>query len=195
MRQRGNRLAVGQGEVGRRLAQQHGDSVFELRTLPDQVNQVSLGAFELRTGLGHGIRAGDTGAVLVFVHSQRALISRHGGFQQALLLIDHPQLQVVLHQLRLLAQADRRKVGETRFGTGLVGIQGFAQLAPQVDLPAHAQLRVVGVANAAAVIGQAGTGAAGALRRTVLAGAQVQAGEQRRTAAAHQRLGLAVLGF
>ncbi|MNM96834.1 hypothetical protein D3C81_1093250 [compost metagenome] len=154
-----------------------------------------MGSLELSAGLGHCVGTGDACAVLVLGHAQRPFIRRDGGFQQALLLIDNAQLQVILHQLRLLAEADRGEVGEARLSTGLVSVHGLAQLAPQVDFPAHPKLRVVSVANTAAVVGKAGARTACALGRAVLAGGQVQAWEQRRTAAAHQRLGLAVLGF
>ncbi|MNH14988.1 hypothetical protein D3C79_745930 [compost metagenome] len=148
-------LAVGQGELGRGLAQQHGDSVFQLRALPHQVDQVGLGAFQLGLRLGYRVLARDAGTVLVLGHLQRTLIGLDGGLEQALLLVEHPQLQVVLHQLRLQAQADRRHVGKAGLGAGLVGGQAVTQLAPQVGLPAHPQLGAVGVADAATVIAQA----------------------------------------
>ncbi|MNP08417.1 hypothetical protein D3C76_1004850 [compost metagenome] len=148
-------FAVGQGKIGRCLAQQHGDGVFQLGALPDQVDQVGLGAFQLGLRLGYRVLARDAGTVLVLGHFQRTLIGLDGGLEQALLLVEHPQLQVVLHQLRLQAQADRRHVGKAGLGAGLVGGQAVTQLAPQVGLPAHPQLGAIGVADAAAVVAQA----------------------------------------
>ncbi|MCY1427505.1 hypothetical protein D9M71_433540 [compost metagenome] len=145
--------------------------------------------------LGYRILARHPGAVLVLGHGQRALIGRDRGFEQAFLLVHHPQLQVVLHQFRSQAQANRRHVGQACLGTGLIGGQAVTQLAPQVGLPADPKAGAVSVADAAAGVTQARAGTAGALAGAVLASAQVDAGEQRTTGAAHQRLGLTVLGF
>ncbi len=43
----GCRLLTGQVEVGRHFTDQHRNGVFQLRTLPDQVDQTRLGALEL----------------------------------------------------------------------------------------------------------------------------------------------------
>ncbi|VVO45231.1 hypothetical protein PS720_06467 [Pseudomonas fluorescens] len=150
LRQRRDVFAHRQVEVGRRLADQHGNRVFQLGTLPDQVDQAGLGGLQLGLRLGHRLLAGHTGAVLVFGHLQGALVGLQGGLQQTCLFIHDAQLQVALHQFRLLAQAHCRQVCRAGFGAGLVGFQATAQLAPDVRLPAHAQLRVEGVTDAAA---------------------------------------------
>ncbi|MNN56345.1 hypothetical protein D3C81_1712670 [compost metagenome] len=131
--------------------------------LPDQVDHVRLGALELRLRLGHRVLAGNPGAVLVFGHFQRTLICLDGGFQQAFLLVDHAQLQIVLHQLRLLAEAHGRQVGETGLGVGGVGFQTATQFTPDIRFPTHTCLGGVGVTDTAGRTGQARTTAAGAL--------------------------------
>ncbi|MNJ55157.1 hypothetical protein D3C77_506310 [compost metagenome] len=156
-------MAVDQGEVSRRLAEQYGDGIFQLGPLPNQINQVGLGAFQLGLRLSHRILAGYPGAVLVLGHGQRTLVGRNCGFKQALLLVHHPQLQIILHQFRLQAQANRRHVGQARLSTGLIGCQTIAQFAPQVSFPADAEGGAVGVTDTAAVVTQAGAGTAGAL--------------------------------
>ena len=152
-----------QTELGGRQTDEYGNGVFELGTLPDQIDHVCLGTLELRLRLSHRVLAGNPGAVLVLGHFQRTLIGLDGRFQQTFLLIDHAQLQVVLHQFRLLAQAHRRQIGKTGLGVGGVGFQATAQFAPDIRFPTHARLGGVGVANAAGRTGQAGIAAAGAL--------------------------------
>jgi len=145
--------------------------------------------------LGHGFLAGDAGAVLVFGHLQGALVGVQRGLQQPGLLIHDAQLQVALHQLRLLAQAHRGQVRRAGFGAGLFGFQAPAQLAPDIGFPAHAQLRVEGVADAAAGTAEAGVAAAGALAGAGFPDAQVHRRVKRPTGTAHQRLGLAEARF
>ena len=134
---------------------QHGNGVFKLRPLPDQIDQISLGTFQLRLRLRYRVTPGNARAVLVLSHLQRTLIRRNRGFEQTLLLINDPQLQIVLHQLRLLAQTHRRQIGEARLGTGLIGLKPAAQLAPDIGFPTDAQLRVVGIADTAGGTAQA----------------------------------------
>ncbi len=145
--------------------------------------------------LSHRILAGHPGAILVFGHLQRTLIVLQGGLQQTFLLIDHPQLQVVLHQFRLLAQAHGSQVGETGLGTGFIGFQGAPQFAPDVGFPTDPCLSAVGVADTAGRAAQARTAAAGALAGAVLADGQVHRGKERPPGTARQCLGLTVLGF
>ena len=178
-----------------RLPGEHRDRVFKLRPLPDQVDQAGLGVAQLGLRLGHRILAGNPRPVLVFAHFQRALIGLDRGFEQALLLIDNPQLQVVLHQFRLLAQTHGRKIGQAGFGARLVGFQATTQFAPHIGLPTDPDLGIQGVANAAAGAGQAGVGTAGTLAGAGLAHAQVGAGQERSARTAHQSLGLTELGF
>ncbi|MNF85843.1 hypothetical protein D3C84_682540 [compost metagenome] len=195
MRQLRNVLALRQAELRRRQADQHGNGVLELRALPDQVDHVRFGALELGLGLGHGVLARYAGAVLVLGHLQGALISLDRVLEQALLAIDHAQLQVILHQLRLLAQAHGRQIGKACLSIRGVGFQATAQLAPHIRFPTDARLGRIRVANTAGGTAQAGVAAAGALARTVLADVQVDRREKRPACAAHQGLGLTVLGF
>ncbi|MNL16012.1 hypothetical protein D3C87_1370330 [compost metagenome] len=184
-----------QAELRRRQADQHGNGVFELGALPDQVDHVRFGTLELRLRLGHRVLAGHTGTVLVFGHFQGTSIRLDRRLQQPLLLVDHPQLQVVLHQFRLLAQAHRRQIGKTGLGIRGVGFKTPAQFAPDVRFPTDSGLSRVGVTNTAGRTGQAGTAAACALAGAVFAQGQVHRGEKRAPGTAHQRLGLTVLGF
>jgi hypothetical protein len=57
-----------------------------------------LGGFQLGLRLSHRVFTRDPMVVLILGHGQRTLIGLDRGFQQTFLLVDHPQLQVVLHQ-------------------------------------------------------------------------------------------------
>jgi len=108
-----------------------------------------------------------------------------GGVQVALLVGD-AQLQVVLCQRGLDAQAGGGEIVGARLGPGLAGLELAPHAAPQVGLPARGQAQRVAVAGAHA----AGVGA-GALG----AGVQADRGEQPGAVGVGQRLGLAVRGL
>ncbi len=190
-----------QVELRRRQADQHGDGVLQLGTLVLQVDGLGLGAFQLGAGLGHVGPGDDAGAVFVLGHLQRTLVGRHRVVEQADLFVHHPQLQVVLRQLRLLAEAHRGEVGGAGMQARLVGLQLPAQLAPEVDLPTDTEAGRVTVADrtgttAAAhsgAVGQAHGAVAAALAAAGLAHVAGDRREERRPRAAHQRLGLAEL--
>ncbi|VTQ37451.1 Uncharacterised protein [Pseudomonas aeruginosa] len=156
--------------------------------------------FSWGAGLGHVGPGDDAGAVFVLGHLQRTLVGRHRVVEQADLFVHHPQLQVVLRQLRLLAEAHRGEVGGAGMQARLVGLQLPAQLAPEVDLPADTEVgRVAGAdrARAAAAHRRASRQQHGAVAAALAAaGLAHVAGdrrEERRPRAAHQRLGLAEL--
>ncbi|MNY02913.1 hypothetical protein D3C86_1355040 [compost metagenome] len=163
LRQLRNVLAFRQAEFCRRQADQHGNGVLELGALPDQVDHIGFGAFELCLGLGHRVLARYACAVLVLGHLQRTLISLDRVLEQAFLAIDHAQLQVILHQLRLLTQAHRGQIGKACLSIRGVGFEATAQLAPHIRFPTDARLGRVRVANTAGRTAQAGAAAAGAL--------------------------------
>ncbi|MCY1401635.1 hypothetical protein D9M71_167580 [compost metagenome] len=192
---------LGKAELRRGHADQHGDGVLQLCTLVLEVDRLGFGALELGGGLGHVGAGDDAGLVLVLGQLQRPLITGDGRFQQALLGIQHAQLQVVLRQLRLQAEARGGEVGGAGLHVRGVGFQLAAQLAPQVDFPVHAQARVITLGHATAAgagdrgaIGQAHGAVATALSRAGLAGIGGHRGEERGAGTTGERLGLAVLG-
>ncbi|MNO94533.1 hypothetical protein D3C76_861530 [compost metagenome] len=188
-----------QAELRRRLADQHGDGVFELGALVLQVDGLRLGALQLGARLGHVGLGDDAGVVLVLGEFQCALVGLHGIVEQALLLVDHPQLQIGLRQLRLQAELRGGEVGGAGVHAGGVGFQLAAQLAPQVELPAHADVRVIAGGNSPAAaaghgrtIRQAHGTAAAALPGAGLAGADTDVREERRPRALGQRARLPI---
>ena len=79
--QRWQLLAYGNAQLARRHADQYGNRMLQLRTLPFQVDGLSLSAFQLGQRLADiGFRH-DAGVVLVFREFQRAFIGRHSGIE------------------------------------------------------------------------------------------------------------------
>ncbi len=101
---------------GRRLPGQQGDRVFQLRTQHAIVQRLRLGASELGLGLNH-VRPGDhADGILVLRQLQRFLIGSYGVVEQVLLLVEHPQLQIVLRHGGLGAEPGHLQVGGAGLG-------------------------------------------------------------------------------
>ncbi|CUJ61219.1 Uncharacterised protein [Achromobacter sp. 2789STDY5608633] len=180
----------------RRLAHQHRDGMLVLAALPIQVDRLGPRALDLGAGHGDVGLADDAHAVAVLRQLQRFLVGGHGRVQQALLLIEHAQLQIGLHQRGLRAQAGRRQVGQAGRRAGLGGLDIAAHAAPHVQLPTDAarQRILVGHVAAARRRGRR-TAAAAAAARAGQAGARAHGGEEPGARAAHQAQRLAVIGL
>ena len=123
--------------------------MVELRALHAHVDQLRLGAFQLRGRLCHVGFRDDAGIVLIGHERERALVARDGCLEQALLRVGDAQLEIILGERGLHGQAQRGEIGGASLDVGLARFHGAADLAPDVDFPARAQAR-------AELIGRAG---------------------------------------
>ncbi len=167
--------------------------MLQLSALPLQVDGLGLGTLELGGGLAHVGFRHDAGAVLVLGQAQRARIGGDRGIEQARLLVEHPQLQVVLHQFALQAQARGGEICGTGLELGTTGLQATAQLAPDIQFPRRAEAQVIALADARCA--GAAVRPRGALPRTRDPGATGQCRVEAGPGAAHQRARLAVLSL
>ncbi len=173
------------GQVRWRDADQHGDGVLGRRPLLVHIRQARLSADQLGLGLQDVALGGDADLVLVLSDLQRLGVGFDRGLEQPLVGVGQTQLDIVGRQLALGRQP---RIGQVRFRClrGAFGaFHGAADLAPQVDLPAASQRRLIAVG---------GLRRAGAMRahgRT----RQIQAREQGGAILGHQGAGLAVGGL
>src|SRR5690606_40872353 len=116
--------------------------MLQLGTLILQIDGLGLCASELSRGLADIGTGHDSGAVLVLADAQRTLVGLYRGLQQTLFGIKHTQLQVVLDQLRLQAEAYRRQIGSAGLHGRAAGLQPTAQPPPKVQLPAGCEIQV-----------------------------------------------------
>ncbi|MCU0868202.1 MAG: hypothetical protein MUF30_01165, partial [Burkholderiales bacterium] len=130
-------------EACRGFAQQQRDAVLQLRALHRQVDRLRARRVALRARLHHVGPGDDAGGIAVLDQLQVARPAVGRRVEQPSLLVGHAQQHVVLRELGLGGQLDRREV---RTRGGLVGATGLdlpPHPPPQVRLPRHVGLRVV----------------------------------------------------
>ena len=123
------------GEIGRGLADQHGDRVLQLRPGHRGLERLGPRRVELRFGLDDVAAGGHADGVLVARELQRALVARDAVLQQANLRILHAQQEVILCELRLQRQPCRRQLVGRGFGCGRARFDGASDAAPEIELP------------------------------------------------------------
>ncbi len=166
-----------------------------LAALPVQVDGLRARAFQLRARHRHVGLAGHADLIAVLRELQGFFIGGHGGVEQALLLVQHAQLQIGLHQRCLRAQPGRAQVGQAGGGAGFRGLDAAAHAAPDVQLPADAAGQRILVGYVAA--GTGGRTALPAVAATAHARARAHGRIKARARAAHQakRLPVVCLGL
>ena len=119
--------------VGRALADQHGDGVLGLRPLQADIRSLREGVVQLRLGLGHVGQRRRAAVEEVGDQGERLLVVLHGSIEQFDLGVVGPQVEVVFRQLRPERQLDRGQVGGACLAVGSGGRDLVAYAAPQVD--------------------------------------------------------------
>ena len=76
--------------------------MFITGALPVQINALRLSIAQLRKRLTDISTGNHSSSITVLCGAQRAFIGANSGVIQTLLLINHAQLQIVLHQFSLL---------------------------------------------------------------------------------------------
>jgi hypothetical protein len=118
--------------------------VLELRALDAHVDGLGLGGLELGLRLHHVGLGRHPAREPVLGQAEELLEGGDGLVEQLLLSVQGAQLEVVLGQLRLEAQARRLQVSRARLGGGPVRLHPAADPSPDVQFPREieAQLEV-----------------------------------------------------
>ncbi len=188
---RHHRFPVGhrrQREVAGSLADQHGNRMLQLGTLPLQANSGSLAIRQLGLRLQHVGFGGNAGGVTVLRDLQSPRITLIGAFEQGLLYVCLAQGQVVDCEFALGRQPGCSKVSRTGLGTRRGTVNRPAQPAPDIGLPAAAYAQLVVVADPAS----GGTGAAATAAGTRGPAIERHGREQRSTLLTHHCPGLGI---
>ena len=109
--------------------------MLELSALDAHVDRLGLGGLELRLGLHDVGLGGDSIREPILRQAEKLLEVGDRLVQQLLLGVEGAQLEVVLGQLRLEAQARRFHVTRARLGAGPVRLHRAADSSPDVQLP------------------------------------------------------------
>jgi hypothetical protein len=121
--------------------------VFELRALRLEVDGLRLCGLELAFGQRHVGAQHGAGGVLVLREFERLGVGRGGAGVQVALQVDDADLQVVLRERGLDAQARAREVVGAGLRWRIAGLDRAAHGAPDVGLPARGEAQGVGGAE------------------------------------------------
>ncbi len=135
-------------ELRRRLADEDGDRVLELRARDPRVEHLRLRGLELRLGLRDIAAGDDAGRVLIARELQRPFVAGDRILEQSDLRVLHAQQQVALRQQRLRRQPRRGEVRRARLRARFARLDAAPHAAPQVDFPAQVERDVVAVGDA-----------------------------------------------
>ena len=169
--------------------------MFVLAALPVQVDRLRARAFDLGARHRHVRLPRHANVVAVLRQLQRLLVGRHGGIQQALLLIQHAQLQIGLHQGGLRAQARGGQISQAGRGAGLGRLDAAAHPPPHIQFPTDVAGQRVLVGHIAAAGRRGRRTVAAAAARARQAGARAHRGEKPGARATHQPQRLPVVGL
>ncbi len=109
--------------------------MLELRALDAHVDRLGLGGLELGLRLDHVGLGRDPARVPVLRQAEELLEGGDRLVEELFLGVHGAELEVVLRQLRLEAQARRFEVARARLGAGLARLHRAANPSPDVELP------------------------------------------------------------
>ncbi len=124
------------GQFRRRLADEYGNRVLELRARERGFDDLRLRRLELCFGLRDVAARDDARGILVARELQRSLVVGDRLPQQRNLRILDAQQQVILREQRLRGEPGAGQVRVARLRTGAAGLDAAANPAPEIELPA-----------------------------------------------------------